>query len=207
MKAKTDSKSQLINTAYRLFLTKSYNSTSTSLICEEASINKGTFYHFFHSKADLLIACIRLHSENITTNIEAINNTDLSGREKLGEFLLLSVKSIRETFEETGQVSGCLLGNITLELSTIDNNVRNEIIKETQKIQNKIIPILDFYAQENNLDMDTKKASEILFAYLQGNILLAKLHNDPSRVSEILPTSAQLLKSISTPSYAPELVD
>ncbi|GAA6167280.1 TetR/AcrR family transcriptional regulator [Sessilibacter corallicola] len=197
MKTKIDSKTQLINTAYRLFLNKSYNSTSTSLICEEASINKGTFYHFFHSKADLLIACIKLHGENITTDIKALENLRLSGNEKLQKLLALLTQRIKEKFDEEGKVSGCFLGNITLELSTIDNKIRNEVINEATKIQQAMASIIDQYARENNLAIDVKNAAEQVYSYIQGLVLMAKLHNSPYKLKEIEKVIPQLIESFS----------
>jgi TetR/AcrR family transcriptional regulator, transcriptional repressor for nem operon len=46
----------LIDTAIFLFLGKGYGTVGTAEICRVAGVNKGTFYHFFSSKTDLLIA-------------------------------------------------------------------------------------------------------------------------------------------------------
>lgn len=207
MKTKTDSKTQLINTAYRLFLTKSYNSTSTSLICEEASINKGTFYHFFSSKADLLVACIHHHTDDIISEIERIKSETLSGHEKLKETLFIPVKLIKERFNESGKVSGCLLGNITLELSTIDNKIRNEVVSEVQRIQRSLTPILEQYAEEEDLIFNFKQSIETIFSYLQGRILSAKLYNDINLLTDIDKIILPFLKSMAIESHDAEIAN
>src|ERR1700681_3835681 len=49
-------------TAARLFLARSYQSVGVNEICAEARVQKGSFYHFFPSKGDLVIAVIDHHA-------------------------------------------------------------------------------------------------------------------------------------------------
>lgn len=51
-------KQELLQIAYRLFLSKGYEETSIDEIIEEAQIAKGTFYYHFKSKEALLEALI-----------------------------------------------------------------------------------------------------------------------------------------------------
>lgn len=45
---------QIVDTAHSLFLKNGYEQTSVQQIIEEVNIAKGTFYHYFNSKEDLL---------------------------------------------------------------------------------------------------------------------------------------------------------
>ena len=47
-------KDQILEVAYKLFLTKGYNQTSVQNIIDDVQIAKGTFYHYFNSKTELL---------------------------------------------------------------------------------------------------------------------------------------------------------
>ena len=47
-------KQELLQIAYRMFLSNGYENTSVDGIIEEAGIAKGTFYHYFSSKEQLL---------------------------------------------------------------------------------------------------------------------------------------------------------
>ncbi len=60
-------KQELLQIAYRLFLTKGYEETSVDEIIEEAKIAKGTFYYHFKSKEELLEALI---NKMITEKVE-----------------------------------------------------------------------------------------------------------------------------------------
>ena len=59
-----DSREKILSTASDLFLGKGYGVVGTSEICKAAGVNKGTFYHFFPSKADLLVAAIEAYAED-----------------------------------------------------------------------------------------------------------------------------------------------
>src|SRR5690606_36405280 len=60
-------KQQIINAAHRLFIQKGYNASSIQDILDEAGISKGTFYNYFTSKSECLIALMESISEDIRT--------------------------------------------------------------------------------------------------------------------------------------------
>lgn len=192
---KTNSKTHLINTAYRLFLSKSYNSTSTSLICDEASINKGTFYHFFPSKAALLIACLELHADILAGQMTEISGQDISAIEKIEKLKEIPREIAASSMSESGKVEGCLLGNIALELSTIDDQIHAAITHCAYKVIKAIQLTLEHYKTENNIAMDTASAAEVMFSMMQGGILLSKLENNPEKVVTVLKTLPEALKT------------
>ena len=51
-------KSELIDTAERLFTTIGYDQTAISDIVKEVAVSQGTFYYYFESKEDILVAIL-----------------------------------------------------------------------------------------------------------------------------------------------------
>src|SRR5690606_25207568 len=49
-------KQKITNAAYKLFINQGYNSSSIQDILDEAGVSKGTFYNYFTSKTECLIA-------------------------------------------------------------------------------------------------------------------------------------------------------
>jgi len=54
-------KDKLLLVAFDLIWNNSYGSVSVDDICQRAGVNKGSFYHFFESKADLAIESFPEH--------------------------------------------------------------------------------------------------------------------------------------------------
>jgi len=52
----SDAKAKLLAVAFDLIHEHSYGSVSVEQICSRAKVNKGSFYYFFKSKTDLVVA-------------------------------------------------------------------------------------------------------------------------------------------------------
>ena len=59
----SNAKEQLMRAVAELIWTGSYGSTTVDHICEKADVRKGSFYHFFDSKAELAKAAIEAEWE------------------------------------------------------------------------------------------------------------------------------------------------
>ena len=70
-----DRKQNVINIAHQLFIDKGYQATSVQDILESSGISKGTFYNYFTSKGELLIAIFK----NLQLEIEKEKNIILIG--------------------------------------------------------------------------------------------------------------------------------
>src|ERR1043166_2553436 len=57
----SDAKEKLTDAALGLIWTSGYAATSVDDICAKANVKKGSFYHFFKSKADLEVAALDAH--------------------------------------------------------------------------------------------------------------------------------------------------
>ena len=70
-----DRKQNVIKIAHQLFIDKGYQATSVQDILESSGISKGTFYNYFTSKGELLIAIFK----NLQLEIEEEKNIILIG--------------------------------------------------------------------------------------------------------------------------------
>ncbi|TVR89459.1 MAG: TetR/AcrR family transcriptional regulator [Spirochaetaceae bacterium] len=85
-------KTELLDLAQRLFLQDGYDSTPISRIIEEAGIAKGTFYHHFKSKAELVEALVERQVQGLLPAYDAaLERTDLSPVEQLQLFFDISI--------------------------------------------------------------------------------------------------------------------
>ena len=56
-----DRKQHVIKMAHQLFIEKGFQATSIQDILDYSGISKGTFYNYFSSKSELLIAIFKTH--------------------------------------------------------------------------------------------------------------------------------------------------
>ena len=83
MKKGEKRKQDLIQIAYRLFITRGYEHTSVDEIIAEAGIAKGTYYYYFESKEQMLEDVIGMMLQAEAEKAEAVLHADLSVPEKI----------------------------------------------------------------------------------------------------------------------------
>lgn len=88
----TTRRTELLDLAQRLFLQDGYDSTPIARIIEEAGIAKGTFYHHFKSKAELVEALVERQIDGLLPSYDAaLERTELSPIEQLQLFFDISI--------------------------------------------------------------------------------------------------------------------
>ena len=90
-------KLELLQIAYRLFLTRGYENTSVDEIIEEAGIAKGTYYYYFESKEQMLEEVIGMMIDKEIEAARQILRSDLD----LPQKFVGIIASIRPAQEET----------------------------------------------------------------------------------------------------------
>ncbi|MEC2258925.1 TetR/AcrR family transcriptional regulator [Bacillus cereus] len=80
---------EILETAERLFLTKGYTKTTVNDIIKEIGIAKGTFYHYFKSKEEVMDEIImRIIKEDVTKAKRIVSNHDIPVLDKLFKILM-----------------------------------------------------------------------------------------------------------------------
>lgn len=116
-------KKELLNIAYKLFMTKGYENTSVDEIIAEAKIAKGTYYYYFESKEETLEKVIEMMIEEECKKANEILQSNLSAQEKILGIII----SMRPNTEE-------------LKIQKAINIPENIVMH--QKINKKIIEVI-----------------------------------------------------------------
>jgi len=86
-------KEKIFETAKQLFIKNGYNKTSVNNIIKTLDISKGTFYHYFGSKEDLLNEIVDEMVKNIIHKTKkVVSRKDLSAFEKIVNIFSLTIK-------------------------------------------------------------------------------------------------------------------
>ena len=86
-------KKELVDTAERLFLEKGYDRTTVNDIVNEINVAKGTFYHYFKSKTEVLGAVVEKNIAVLEEEFRSIiSRDDMDTPGKLNEMLNCSFR-------------------------------------------------------------------------------------------------------------------
>jgi len=179
----SDTKERLIDVATNLFLGKGYGAVGTSEICTASGVNKGTFYHFFSTKSDLLIAAMERYAGTFTDGFRKVAaNTDTPAA-KLHALFDVPFKENRKWKKDRGFAQGCLVGNMALELGAVNTPVQEAAQRAMNSWATAIVPIVQEYRETEKLpSLDVDVASQMIVGLIQGGLLFSKTHNDPGKI-------------------------
>jgi TetR/AcrR family transcriptional repressor of nem operon len=187
----SDARDRIIRTAAVLFLTRSYNAVGIDELCATANVRKGSFYHYFSSKAELAKAVIDLHAEAFRSRLK--DNEQATPRERL-HAAADAIGSIQTGFEKRfGRAVGCPFGNLAAELATTDEGVRHHVAQVLGELERRLATVCHQAAEDGLLrpGADPDHLAHALLAQYQGMILLAKV--TASSTAELAPALQELI--------------
>jgi len=189
-----DTRQRIIEVAKSRFHNRSYADVGIKEICDNAQIQKGSFYHFFPSKRDLVLAVIEEFADDWAHGFVAeAFDPKLQPMERIDYMIDAAYFWQKAAKDLEGRMPGCLFGNLALEISTQDDVLRAKLLavfrKAKARFQNSLEEAI---ANQDIAPLDTERTAEAMLAYLEGMILIAKASNEPEVIYRLGPA----LKSI-----------
>jgi TetR/AcrR family transcriptional repressor of nem operon len=196
MGRKSDARQRILDAGAELFGQRAYSSIGVAEICTAAGVPKGSFYYFFPSKHDLALEVVNEHwnwQRGEWTRILAGPGTVA---ERLHNLFIATAEMQSEALKGTGAVTGCLFGNLALEISSQDDPTRARL----QEIFHEQIDIVESVIREavsggELRSSDPRAAAKAIVAQIEGLVLFAKLFNDPGQLDQLWQNSMNLLVS------------
>ena len=193
----SDAREKILAAAEQLIELRGYSALGVAEICEAAGVPKGSFYYFFKSKEALALAVVDGHWEAERRGwIQALTAGDTEPLQRLRQLFEATQADQFAGQQNCGTISGCMFGNLTLELSN-----QTELIRERlQQIFNEQVEMVDKVVVEavergDATVTDSHETARSIVAQLEGQVLLAKLYND-TRLLDTLWTNALSLLSV-----------
>jgi TetR/AcrR family transcriptional repressor of nem operon len=125
----TDTKARLIDAALQLIWSESLGSASVDDICEKAQVLKGSFYHFFKTKADLVIAALDSHWESSRVEFDRLFSPSVPPVERLKGFFGFMARRQAMKAEQAGRVLGCPYMAVGVACSSEEQIIREHVEK------------------------------------------------------------------------------
>jgi len=164
-----DIRTRLIEATFEEVHSNGYTGASLANILKRANTKKGSMYHYFSSKKEMVIAMIEERIIlRIQNNWEKLADTDSD----IIDFLI----SILNDTKNWDLQKGCPLGNLLQENLNYDEdfaNILNKIVTQWKILFSKIIEKA-IKNKELKEDLDIESFSTFLIANIEGALLLSK---------------------------------
>lgn len=183
----SDARDRLLNAACELMLRRGYGALGVAEICAHADVRKGSFYHFFPSKQALTLAAIDAHWARQRADWTAILSAPTPALSRLEKLVQQQVSAQRHARKAGGAVTGCLFGNLALELSNQEQEVRHRLEEIFDEQIDLVESALRDAAEEGAIPRPAadRVTARAIVAQIEGMVLLAKLGNDPSVLADL----------------------
>jgi len=185
---KISTKEKILNSAFKLFYQKGFHATTIDDILKDAGLNKGSLYHIFKSKKEVLLAVINEKLAVMLKNDYGIFATVEKPLEVLEEKLLnISFFDFKH---------GCPLNNLVQEMSPIDKDVAKALLQ----IYNDLEQYYFLALRETSLsEQERKSFSKMMVATVEGAIMAAKAAQSKEPYIQIVTQMFKMLQPLKHP--------
>lgn len=191
-----DTRTRLVEATAALIWSGSFQAAGVDEICRRADVRKGSFYHFFASKKELAIEAIRTSWARVRESVfEPIFQGERSGLDRLQALVETVDRTQRDALAAGGVYLGCPFGSLGQEMAHQDAGLRevtDEIFEgHVDYFERALREAVDAGEAEPG---DLRGRARVLFALMEGGLLVAKVGNRPEHFTEavrLLPVLAR----------------
>lgn len=184
----SDARQRLIEATRNVLFAYSYETVSVDELCAAAGVHKSSFYHFFTSKQELVLAAIDSQWQWFEqTTLAPIFSDQHPPHEQILRFFETTLERQEAQKQANGYMHGCPAGNLTLEMSSRDELIRARVEAFFQAWLRYFEQMLEQAKQLGSVPatLDASATAQALLAYFEGVMLLAKGRNDPSLLNTL----------------------
>ncbi|MGA7827539.1 MAG: TetR family transcriptional regulator C-terminal domain-containing protein [Geobacteraceae bacterium] len=179
------SKDEIVQVGLDIILSKGFSATGVEAILKQANVPKGSFYNFFTSKEEFGLAIIDKYVEEAGAHFSAIfNDESLPPLERIRK----SFETRITRFEGYDCSKGCLIGNLSLEMSDHYERVRERLEQALQGWAKGLSTLLLQAQREKTIpeDLDPEMLAENLISSFEGALLRSKVKKSPEPLKNFI---------------------
>lgn len=203
----SDAKERLLNVAFELIWDNSYGGVSVDQICARADVNKGSFYYYFGSKADLAVAAYDEHWKQNQPEMDRLFSAQVPPLERLTKWCGYVYEAQKEKAKQHGHVCGCPYSSIGAEIATQDDKIRGKVAELMARSTRYIETTIAEAQREGALPAgDALRLAQQAYSFVLGSVLRAKIQNDSEVLRDLAPTVLAILGVRTSVVTGPEAV-
>jgi len=176
-RTRNDTRRRLVDAATELMWRHGIGEVSVDMILDRAKVLRGSFYHFFPSKADILLECLDNLWRRQADQLAAIYVESASPREALERHIETLLRAQIDAKAELGFVPG-----------TFNMSMPTSILREDQRITGKLRELMDSnlhylerglqrLAESQGLRHPVEATARLLAYAVSGATLVARMNN------------------------------
>jgi AcrR family transcriptional regulator len=171
--APKSTRDRIVEAALYLFWLRGYTATSIAEILERAKANAGSFYYFFRTKEELLLAVLELY---IQTLMPIVVQPVLAELQDPVERVFGILEFYRKNLLATGCTYGCPIGRLALEIPEEQFRVHKRLADNfdgwTAAVQKCLEDARDRLPEEVNL----ATLSKFVLTVMEGGVMQSRAH-------------------------------
>ncbi|MDG1287908.1 MAG: TetR/AcrR family transcriptional regulator [Rickettsiales bacterium] len=200
MSPRRNTKEIILQKAMMLFWENSYESVGVERICQEADVQKGSFYHFFSSKETLAVELVEWLTEMLEEEfLKPAFTSDKPAMQKFQDYFM-SVKARAEAYQDGDDEGicypGCPIGNLISEMSTKSEPIR-EKLELVVKLQIGYFAQAISQGQKEGSIIETMPAQDLAMLFSatwQGAEVIGKAHNNCELIASTIENMLQIIQ-------------
>ena len=180
IKRSCDTKEKLLETAIELVWKSNYDSVGVNEICDTAGVTKGSFYHYFESKAELFYAASDHYWNSIKGELDEMFSPQNSALTQLEKLLNFVIQKQLKYADAANPVIGCPFFSSAAQSGTDEQLVRRAALEMSEKSIVYSIALIRNLEAEGYLDdpIDPKVLGRLFSHYIQGVLLYGRVLMD-----------------------------
>lgn len=202
MPRRTNTRERLIATAADLFCRQGYAHTGVNEIMQQAKTTSGSFYHFFPTKEDLVLAVVDHIGDSLDTEVFT---TDLEPAGEPLERVFAVLESSRRLLIENDFALGSPLGTLAAELSESHPQVRERLAELFSGWARRMQELLEDAGDRLPRDLDRAALADVILSTVEGAFLHARVRRSPAPFDAAISVLRSHLESLTvdSPPVAP----
>ncbi len=193
----SDARERLIAATIELIWLESYGAVTVDAICERANVKKGSFYHFFSSKDELVIESLEAHWQLRRAVLDTLFSPTVEPLDRLRTYFEHVYQRQLELKAKHGRFLGCFYSSVGVECA-----------KQNPEIRLKVQEIMTRYMRYYESSLRDAQAAGLLpfgsvtakangvFAYMEGVLGQARIQNDPELLKDLGNAALRMIGAV-----------